>query len=151
MLNLTKAACCEAAQQATLRTQQQMHRRPAAPQMELLRNRLLQKVGVQCTWLTRHLMRCSRSSMLEHHSVTCCPATADVAAQSPYSVPAPEDAVEGDAEAGWRHSMTEVPPYVAVVRDRHDAQRVAHLLSTRYRGCTFGADTEVRWRRTACS
>ena len=54
---------------------------------------------------------------------------------------------EGDAEAGWRHSMTEVPPYVAVVQDRHEALRVAHLLSTRYRECTFGADTEVRRRR----
>lgn len=40
--------------------------------------------------------------------------------------------------------MTEVPPYVAVVRDRYEAQRVAHLLSTRHRGCIFGADTEAR-------
>ena len=39
--------------------------------------------------------------------------------------------------------MREVPPYVAVVQDRHEAHRVAGLLTGQYRECVFGADTEV--------
>ena len=77
-------------------------------------------------------------------SVYVCCAPADAAREDIVSTSAVDDASEGNVDAGWRHSMTEVPLYVAVVRDRHEAQRVAHLLSTQHRGCTFGADTEVR-------
>ena len=80
--------------------------------------------------------------------MSCVPAEA--ATEDHVTSSAADDAVDGDAEAGWRHSMTEVPPYVAVVRDRYEAQRVAHLLTTRYRACTFGADTEVRWASILC-
>ena len=40
--------------------------------------------------------------------------------------------------------MKDVPPYVAVVTDRHEAQRIATLLTTQYRSSVFGADTEAR-------
>jgi hypothetical protein len=78
--------------------------------------------------------------------------TAEEASAEAASSSSDQDAAEGVAEAGWRHSMTEVPPYVAVVQERHEALRVANLLSTRYRNCTFGADTEVRSvGRAGCS
>ena len=85
---------------------------------------------------------------MSHASASVCVAPAEAVTEELVSSPVADDADDVDSEAGWRHSMTEVPPYVAVVRDRHEAQRVADLLSTRHRGCTFGADTEVRWMRS---
>lgn len=58
---------------------------------------------------------------------------------------AAEEAAEADdSESEERQNMKEVPACVYVVNNRHNAQRVANLLTTCYRHHVYGADTEVR-------
>ena len=57
---------------------------------------------------------------------------------------------DGLGEEAERRNMKQVPSYVAMVGDRHEAQRIATLLTTQYRDNVFGADTEVSdWRGSA--
>jgi hypothetical protein len=55
-----------------------------------------------------------------------------------------------DSESAERQNMTEVPACVHVVNNRHEAQRVAGLLTTLYKHQVYGADTEVHDLQSAC-